>query len=561
MKNKLLLGIFVMFCLNAFLPLCNYALVGDENPEVLKVYMGEPKVVAVNNAYRVVVGNPNVADVANVNKNEVTINPKSLGTTTLVIWDGFGEQSYKVKVVIENMDVIKERVDAIIKDLDLPNVYTRAADEENKIMLLGAVKTAADKERIATALGTLKAKTVDLINIKEEETSIEIDVQVLEMNKDSTSTLGFSWPGNITVTEIGSPGIPGVGATTVTATAGGANPGSTESFTRTFTGSHLDKLFQISNYGRAAFTWSLDALVRDGKARILSRPRLTCQSGKEAEMFVGGEKPTFSTFTTQVNSGVQIEYKEFGIKLKVKPTVTEDNRIKLSVYVQVSEVGEAETIGTTTSITAKAYPLSKRNFTTELYLNDEQTLLIGGLIKQKEEDQVRKTPFFSDIPILGAMFRQTVKSTGGGAGNRGDTELFVTLTPAIVKAIKATAKKTTTSMPVADSKVQAEVSAPAMAIPENIRNYAAVVQRRILDNLIYPASAKQSGFEGTAKLKLHLSYLGQLLDVSVSSSSGYKVLDDNSVNVAKSVSSYPPFPPTIQQADLWVEVPVSYRLE
>ncbi|MCX5711206.1 MAG: TonB family protein [Candidatus Omnitrophica bacterium] len=559
MKNKFLIGLFVMFCFNALLPLCNYALVGDENPEVLKVYMGEPKVVAVNNAYRVVVGNPNVADVVNVNKNEVTINPKTLGTTTLVIWDGFGEQSYKVKVVTENMDVIKERVDALIKNLDLPDVYTKAADEENKIMLLGAVKTAADRERIATALGGLKEKTVDLINIKEEETSIEIDVQVLEMNKDSTSTLGFSWPGNITVTEVGSPAIPGYGSTSVTDTSGGANSGTTSSYTSTLTGSHLDKLFQISNYSRSAFVWSLDALVRDGKARILSRPRLTCQSGKEAEMFVGGEKPTFSTFTTQVN--VQIEYKEFGIKLKVKPTVTEDNRIKLSVYVQVSEVGEAETIGTTTSITAKAYPLSKRNFTTELYLNDEQTLLIGGLIKQKEENQVRKTPFFSDIPILGAMFRQTVNSTGGGSGNRGDTELFVTLTPAIVKAIKAAAKKEPVSMPMADSKVEAGVSASGISIPENIRNYAAVVQRRILDNLIYPASAKQSGFEGTAKLKLHLSYLGQLLDVTVSSSSGYKILDDNSVAVAKSVSSYPPFPPTIQQADLWVEVPVSYRLE
>lgn len=561
MKNKFLAGIILMLGFSAAVPLCNYALVGDETPEVLKVYMGEPKAVPVNNAYRVVVGNPNIADVTNVNKNEVTLIPKALGATTLVIWDGFGEQSFRVKVISENMDVIKERVDSIIGDLNLPNVYTKAAEEEDKIMLLGSVKTAADKEKIVTALGALKGKTVDLINIKEEETSIEIDVQVLEMNKDSTNTLGFSWPGNITVTEVGSPAIPGYGSTSITDTSGGSNSGTTASYTSTLTGSHLDKLFQISNYSRSAFVWSLDALVREGKARILSRPRLTCQSGKEAEMFVGGEKPTFSTFTTQVNSGVQIEYKEFGIKLKVKPVVTEDGRIKLSVYVQVSEVGEAETIGTTTSITAKAYPLSKRNFTTELYLNDQQTLLIGGLIKQKEENQVRRTPFFSDIPVIGALFRQTVTSNGGGSGNRGDTELFVTLTPAIVKAIKAAAKKEPVSIPVPESKFETGASTSGITIPENIRNYAAVVQRRILDNLIYPVSAKQSGFEGTTKLKLHLSYLGQLLDVTVSASSGYKVLDDNSVNVAKSVSSYPPFPPTIQQADLWVEVPVSYRLE
>ena len=521
--------------------------------------MGEPKLIPVNNAFRVVVGNPNIADVSNVSKNEVTLVPKALGTTTLTIWDGFGEQSFKVKVIIEDMDVIKERVDALLASIEMPNVYTKTAEEENKIMLLGTVKTAADREKIATALGTLKDKTVDLISVKEEETSIEIDVQVLEMSKDSSSALGFSWPGNITVTEIGSPGIPGFSATTVSATSGGANSGTTESNTRTNTGTHLDKLFQISNYSRASFVWSLDALAKEGKVRILSRPRLTCQSGKEAEMFVGGEKPTFSTFTTQVNSGVQIEYKEYGIKLKIKPTITEDDRIKLALYVQVSEVGEPETIGTTTSVTARAYPLSKRNFTTEVYLNDEQTLLIGGLIKQKEEEAVRKTPFFSDIPFFGGLFRQTLKSTGGGPGTRGDTELFVTLTPAIMGILKAAAKKEAAQAVAMQAK--AEMAADEAKVPGSIRNYAAAVQRRILSNLMYPASAKQSGFEGTTRLKLHLSYLGQLLDVAVISPSGYRVLDENSVAVAKSVSSYPPFPLTMQQADLWIEVPVSYRLE
>jgi len=548
-----------MFIIGAALPLYNYALVGDENPEVLKVYMGEPKLVPVNNVFRVVVGNPNIADVSNVSKTELTITPKALGTTTLVVWDGFGEQSFKVKVITEDMDVIKERVDAILASIEMSNVYTKAAEEENKIMLLGTVKTAADREKIATALGTLKGKTVDLITVKEDETSIEIDVQVLEMSKDSSTALGFSWPGNITVTEVGSPGIPGYSSASVSATSGGANTGTTESYTRSFSGTHLDRLFQISNYGRQAFVWSLDALTKEGKVRILSRPRLTCQSGKEAEMFVGGEKPTFSTFTTQVNSGVQIEYKEYGIKLKIKPTVTDDERIKLSLYVQVSDVGEPESIGTTTSVTAKAYPITKRNFTTEVYLNDEQTLLIGGLIKTKEEESIRKTPFFGDLPFFGAMFRQKVTSTGGGPGTKGDTELFVTLTPSIMKAIKESVKKEAAQA--VAIKMKAEADADEIRVPNNIRNYAAVVQRRILGNLIYPAAAKQSGFEGTTRLKLHLSYLGQLLDVVVVSPSGYKVLDDNSIAVAKSVSSYPPFPPTIQQADLWVEVPVSYRLE
>ncbi|MCX5712091.1 MAG: type II and III secretion system protein, partial [Candidatus Omnitrophica bacterium] len=284
----------------------------------------------------------------------------------------------------------------------------------------------------------------------------------MELDKDATTQLGFTWPSQINITEMGSPGIPVTGAVSVTQ---GATPSTT--FTTTPGQTNWGQLFRVLDVSRQAFTLTLDALQRDGKARILSRPRLACQSGKEAELLVGGEKPTFTTDVASAGgTGTSVEYKEYGIKLRIKPTVTDDFRIKVSLNVEISEVGEAETIGTTTSVTAKAYPLSKRNISTEMYLNDGQTLSIGGLIKQKEEQQNQSVPFLGKLPILGPLFRSKLTSSGGGAGNRGDTELFITLTPTLInnRPMEQAAK---IEVPVAAAPA-AQPATPGYDMPDNI---------------------------------------------------------------------------------------------
>lgn len=528
----LISNIFIMLSFNS------YAV--NEAGEELKLYLGEPKIISVSNPTRIVIGNPNMVDVTNVTKNEMTISPKAAGTTTLVFWDNFGEQSYKVKVFNEDMNDIKRRIDNLLAKLNLPEVNSREAEEEGKVLLLGRVKSPQDRERIALALGPLKEKTIDLIEVKEEEAGVEIDVQVLELDKDATNTLGFSWPGAINLIEKGSTGISDAGA----------------SFHK---GEALFKIFNLqrgTSSGADPYTFRLDALIQEGKARVLSRPRLACQSGKEAELLVGGEKPIFTT-AVQATTGTStnVEYKEFGIKLKIKPTVMPEDRIKLALSVEVSEVGTAETIGSTSAPTAKAYPLTKRTASTELFLNDGQTMAIGGLIKQKTTEDIRKTPWLGDLPILGVLFRKKTTTTGGGTGERGDTELFIALTPKIISENKA-AKEV-------KKEIKPKAAPPNITenIPEPIAGYAGIIQKRVLENLSYPASAKEAGFQGTVKLSLYLSYRGELLEAKIKDSSGYKILDDNAIKVAKGISSYPPFPSSIEQKEIWLEIPIVYRLD
>jgi pilus assembly protein CpaC len=499
-----------------------------EEEEITRLVVGETKVFTVRAPSRVVIGNPAVADVADVSNTELAVNAKSVGSTTLTFWDAFGEQAFRIRVTQEDMPEIKSRADALIKALDLPDVYTKPAEDEGRILVLGKVKRAADKERITNALATLKANLVDLVVVKEEEAVVEIDVQVLELDKGASRALGLTWPGSITLTEQGSPAI---------ATGG----------------SWWEDLFRTLKVSRTQFTLTLDMLEEEGKARVLSRPRLSCQSGKEAKLLVGGEKPIYTSTTTASSSAVttgSVDYKEYGIILNIKPEVMDRQRIKLGLKVEVSEVSDY-----TADVTyAKAFPITKRSATTELFLNNEQTMAIGGLMKQKMEQTIRKTPILGDIPFLGALFRKKSDMTGSGASTKGDTELFIILTPRIVPQAAAPEAR-----PAPAVKLAPVAEAPLEEIPVQIAGYARAVQAKILNYAYYPRQAQDAGWEGRVKLSLNIVANGDLKDIKVKQSSGYKVLDNAAEEAARNQSPYPPFPPQIDSQELWIDVPIIYK--
>jgi len=517
-----------------------------EEPKSITLYLTETKVIPVNTPTRIVINNPNIFDITSVSKEDMIVGAKNPGAANLTWWDAGGQHALRVEVFLEDMNLVRKRIDALLQELKLPGVWTRSADSEGKVLLLGSVKTPADLERIDAALISLKGKTANLIQLKEERAVIEISVQVLELNKDASSTLGLSFPGSIAISEIGSPGLSALGTT-------------------------WGKLFKVASVNRGAFSLTLDALVQQGKARVLSQPRLACQSGKEAELLVGGEKPIFNTTVAASTgaSGTSIEYKEFGIKLKIKPTVTEDKQIKLALNVEVSDVGTAETIGSTSTgtTTAKAYPLSKRSASTQLFLNDGQMMAIGGLTRQKSEEDIRKTPFLGDIPVFGLLFRKKTTTAGGGQGERGDTELMITLTPEIIKE-PAPAAETAQAQPASLAAKaplplagKAKPLSPAEKSSQALSEYMRKISQRIQDNFVYPWAAKQNQMQGAVRLGLRLDSTGALLEVEVKQSSGYNIFDENAVNMVKKLSPYPPFPEQLKQKELRIDLPVVYRLE
>ena len=497
----------------------------------VKLYLRETRIFSVCKPTRIVISNPEIVDVVSATDSSITLVSKAVGTTNFIFEDIFGKHSYRIKVLSEDMNEVKKRIDELLKELKLPRVYTRANDEEGKVFLLGEVKTEQEKERIDLVLGKLGEKTTDLIQIKEEGI-IEIDVKVLELNKDASKTLGFTLPGSFMGTETGG-AITGSGVAVRTGRA----------------------FFSIADWTRTAFSTTLDFLVQEGKVHILSQPKLACVSGKEAELLVGGEKPIFTTSVagTTGTTSTNVEYKEYGIKLNIRPTITDKNRVHIALNVEVSEVGTVETLGDPAAPSASAYPLTKRNISTELYLNDDQTLAIGGLIKQKEEEDIRKIPGLGNIPILGALFRKKTTTIGGGEGERGDIELFITLTPRIVTDTETR------------QETRQEVS---LKLPETVKDdvptqllkdYIRAVQIKIINSVYYPQDAKEFSWEGTVRLSLLITSDGRLKEAKISESSGYDLLDKAALDAVKEQAPYFPFPDQVELEKLRIEVPITYR--
>jgi TonB family protein len=171
------------------------------------------------------------------------------------------------------------------------------------------------------------------------------------------------------------------------------------------------------------------------------------------------------------------------------------------------------------------------------------------------EQTIRKTPILGDIPFLGALFRKKSDMTGSGASTKGDTELFIILTPRIVPQAAAPEAMP----PAALTKLAPVAETPAEEIPAQIAGYAKVVQAKILRYVYYPRQAQDAGWEGKVKISLNIVANGDLKDIKVKQSSGYKVLDNAAEEAARHQSPYPPFPPQIDSQELWIDVPIIYK--
>lgn len=148
----------------------------------------------------------------------------------------------------------------------------------------------------------------------------------------------------------------------------------------------------------------LQALQQDSNAKILSNPRLVVINNKEAMIDIIEEIPYSASTQTGVATGVtstSVAFKEVGIKLKVKPQINRDGTIIL-------EVSPEESFRTGEAIDGTPVISTSKTNTTFMIQNGE-TAVIGGLVKETDTVSIYKIPLLGDIPILGALFRKYSK--------------------------------------------------------------------------------------------------------------------------------------------------------
>jgi len=489
----------------------------------MDIVVGESKIIRVANPKRVAIGDPEVADVVGAGSEELLISAKSAGETNLQIWDDFGQREIIVRVFEEDLGKLKRRLEDLFVTAGLFGITFQVGDKERKVFVLGRLPER--KEEVTTQLlESFKGRIINLVSFDDDSPLVQIDVQVLEISKTAIDRLGINWSSSLTFNEVPTP----------------------SDHTLIRHAADLTKAVGQSQFDRTALTAALNILEQDNLARTLARPKLVALSGKEAKFLVGGEVPILSSVS--VASGTtttSVEYIEYGIKLSIKPEVKETGNIFCQLDIQIRSIDTSTqlTVQTGSSISTATPGFRTRQVTSELYLKNNETLFLAGLIDNEEANNLQRVPGLGSLPIFGVLFRSKDFQIG-------DTELVVSLTPKIISY--------------GDMQrdiASAEAGQRGLPADENPADgYVRLVQETILKSVAYPMEARRANLSGSVVLSLHLASSGQLLNVVVSESSGHQLLDKAAVFTVKRLAPYPAFPKNLTLKEIWIEVPINYQL-
>ncbi len=204
-------------------------------------------------------------------------------------------------------------------------------------------------------------------------------------------------------------------------------------------------------------------LQANGDGNILSTPNLLTLDNEEAKIVIGQNVP-FVTGTyansgnnssgNTVNPFQTIERKDVGLTLKVRPQISENGTVRLSISQEVSSV-QASTVGAANGPTT-----NKRSIDTNVLVNDGSIVVLGGLLQDEYAGNEEKVPGLGDIPILGALFRSETRS-------RKKTNLMVFIRPVVMRDASSADALTMDRYDMMRGKQQSAQPEPSLAVPIN----------------------------------------------------------------------------------------------
>lgn len=174
----------------------------------------------------------------------------------------------------------------------------------------------------------------------------------------------------------------------------------------------------------------LNFLLNLTDTNILSTPQVLAADNQKAKIVVGENRP-FPTGQAQGITGgtlVTIERKDVGVTLELTPQVLEDDLVRLEIKQEITAIAEnvAQTIGAGTASVPVGPTTTKRSMETTAIAHDQQTLVVGGLVRDNLTISEKKIPLLGDIPWLGWLFKSQTRTTE-------KLNLLVFLTPHLVR--------------------------------------------------------------------------------------------------------------------------------
>lgn len=378
--------------------------------EPVEVSLNESKYMAASGITRLAVGNPAIADVQLLSSGDFLLVGKKAGTTSLIVWsDGGRRTEYTVYVAGNDRGMASAIQDAI----GYPKVHVQMI--EDRVMLRGKVENQYEHDIALKIAGLYTggdgSGVIDLLEM-EHPSQIRLEAQIIEINSDYTKNLGIQYWSQTPGSNSSSGSSTGNPNNDITVgTAGLFYGGEDFSSSRKhggWLGSHI-----------ANVNVTLQALINEGKARILSRPSITTMSGKTANILIGGRIPIP---VSDGNGNVSIDWHEYGVKLNIEPVVDSEDKITSKVHAEVSTLDYSHGV----KIDSFSVPgIATREAESEVNVRSGMTMAIGGLINSKDAKIVSKIPLLGDLPIIGRFFRHT-------SNTRDKRELIILITPTLV---------------------------------------------------------------------------------------------------------------------------------
>tara|TARA_R110001599_G_scaffold159052_2_gene346289 strand:- start:103334 stop:104629 length:1296 start_codon:yes stop_codon:yes gene_type:complete len=369
------------------------------NHEII-MFVGEVRMIPTGKVKRIAVGNGKLFSTSIIGDKELLMIAEAPGDASLIIWSDKNQRTvYTVRISQRDSRDAERSISAMLKDI--PNI---------EVTPLGAnvvISGIASKENMARITNTIKMYPQATSVVREEEVSMRkmvyMKVQIIEMKKSVLENIGLQWPGSAAGPMLGLSGNFGSDRPQTQGALKGILPVPGKGGLTTYLG--ISSLINTT----------INLAKNNGDAYTLAEPELSARSGGEAKFLAGGQIPLPATSALGAGS---VEFKDYGIRLSIKPVADDFGNIEAEVKTEISSVDA--------SVSVQGIPgFLTRQSESEINVKNGQTIVMSGLVNTEMANDASKVPGLGEIPVLGRLFRSDSFKSGR-------TDLVILVTPTIV---------------------------------------------------------------------------------------------------------------------------------